>query len=119
MTKSISTSKRFSLEVKCRFSKNGCKEIRKLELIRHHEKTCVHNICSECGCQRKSVISYKKKRKQEVNLIIFLFQNHKCVDELKKIISKLKIKLETVRGFFDCFYFKIQINIVNLFTFTG
>jgi hypothetical protein len=33
---------------------------------------------------------------------------------LKKIISKLKVKLETVRDFFDCFYFKIQINIVNL-----
>ena len=51
----IKTDFIFSLEVKCRFTKNGCTEIRKLEVIKYHEKTCVHNLCSECGYQRKSV----------------------------------------------------------------
>ena len=47
----------FSLEVKCRFFKNGCNEIRRLEYIKCHESICKYNICSECGCQRRSVIN--------------------------------------------------------------
>ena len=41
--------------MKCRYTKYGCKEVNKLEVVKRHENNCEFKICDDCGLAKKEV----------------------------------------------------------------
>ncbi len=50
--------------MKCtgRYTKNGCKEANKLEIVKRHENNCKFKICDDCGLARSK---YEVNRVEE------------------------------------------------------
>ena len=44
-----------SLKLKFRYTKYGCKEVNKLELVKMHENNCEFKMCEDCGLAEKDV----------------------------------------------------------------
>ena len=48
--------------MKCtgRYTKNGCKEANKLEIVKRHENNCKFKICDDCGLAKKEVHRFEE-----------------------------------------------------------
>ncbi len=45
--------------MKCRYTKYGCKEVNKLEVIRH-ENNCEFKMCEDCGLAKKEAHRFEE-----------------------------------------------------------
>jgi hypothetical protein len=85
--------------VKCRYTKYGCKEVNKLEIVKRHENNCEFKTCEDCGLANKEVhIEFKNFnfKRLKSNFLFAFFKRHNCIIELKKVIESLKSQLEKV-----------------------
>ncbi len=48
--------------MKCRYTKNGCIEVNKLDIVKRHENNCKVKICDDCGLARSK---YEVNRVEE------------------------------------------------------
>jgi hypothetical protein len=46
--------------VKCRYTKYGCKEVNKLEIVKRHENNCEFKMCEDCGLAKKEVHRFEE-----------------------------------------------------------
>ena len=48
--------------MKCRYTKNGCIEVNKLDIVKRYENNCKFKICDDCGLARSK---YEVNRVEE------------------------------------------------------
>ncbi len=48
--------------MKCRYTKNGCIEVNKLDIVKRHENNCEFKICDDCSLARSK---YEVNRVEE------------------------------------------------------